>query len=335
MSVHGPGSSTRVIRLTVAAAVALVMLNGLSPAAAHPSSRHDQHPRHDQQPRIAFSRLDEALGGFALWTAAADGTDQQQLTESPAYFPSWAPDRTHLLFDFPDENGDEQIGRIDADGSNFRQLTDLAGVSEVADYSPSGESIVFDRFVPDPNGGDRPFFTSIWVMDADGGDPHPLFGPRSTTFDVEPDYSPDGSKIAFSRIRSDPITQEETYALFVAAADGSWQRRITPFGAGVEHPHWSPDGRWVLFDVESPENPRNGVYLVRPDGDGLHRILRSDETFIFFKPDYSPDGRHLLLGCYVVAEKQEDICMMDLHGRRLTRVVRTPRTFENFPVWSS
>jgi hypothetical protein len=74
---------------------------------------------------------------------------------------------------------------------------------------------------------------------------------------------------------------------------------------------------------------------VRPDGDGLHRILRSDETFVFFKPDYSPDGRHLLLGCYVVAEKQEDICMMDLHGRRLTRVVRTPRTFENFPVWSS
>ncbi len=102
-------------------------------------------------------------------------------------------------------------------------------------------------------------------MDADGRDPRPLFGPTSTTFDVEPDYSPDGSKIVFSRIRIDPITQDETYALFVAAADGAWQRRITSFGAGVEHPHWSPDGRWVLFNVESR---RNGIYLVRPRGTG-------------------------------------------------------------------
>ena len=326
MMVRTAISGGRVMRLTVAAAV-VVVLAGHSPTAAHPSSLHDG------QPRIAFSRVDDAIGGFALWTATPSGRDQQRLTPGAAYFPSWAPDRSHLLFDFPDENGDEQIGRIDADGSNFQQLTDLPGVSEAADYSPHGDSIVFDRFVP--QGENQPFFTSIWVMDADGGNPRKLFGPTSTTFDVEPDYSPDGSRIVFSRIRIDAVSQEETYALFVAAADGSWQRRITSFGAGVEHPHWSPDGRWVLFNVESPQNPKNGVYLVRPHGQGLHRILRSDETFIFYKPDLSPDGKRLLLGCFVIAEQQEDICTVDLRGRRVTRVVSTPGDFENFPVWSS
>ena len=193
----------KALRLSaVGALTAFVALAGLPAAATHTSSQHDK------QARIAFSRADDAIGGFALWTATPSGGDQQRLTPGAAYFPSWAPDRSHLLFDFPDENGGEQIGRIDADGSNFQQLTDLPGVSEAADYSPSGESIVFDRFVP--QGDDQPFFTSIWVMDADGGDPRPLFGPTSTTFDVEPDYSPDGSRIVFSRIRIDPVSQDES-----------------------------------------------------------------------------------------------------------------------------
>jgi Tol biopolymer transport system component len=329
MIVRGSANPGRtVMRVTAAAASAVVLvLAGLGATAAHSSSSPGG------QPRIAFSRFDDAIGGFALWTATPAGRDQRRLTQGAAYFPSWAPHRARLLFDFPDENGDEQIGRIDADGSHFRQLTDLPGVSEAADYSPSGESIVFDRFAP--HGDDQPFFTSIWVMHADGDEPHPLFGPTSTTFDVEPDYSPDGSRIAFSRIRTDPVSQEETYALFVAAADGSWQHRITPYRPGVEHPHWSPNGRWVLFDVESPQNPKNGVYLVRPDGDGLHRILRSNQRFVFYKPDFSPDGKRLVLGCMVVAEQQDDICALDLRTRRLTRVVRTPGDFENFPVWNS
>ena len=324
MTVRRGTSAATALRLTV---VVGVVLAGLSPAAAHPA------PAREAEPRIAFSRFDEAIGGSALWTATPRGRDQQRLTPGAAYFPSWSPDRSHLLFDFPDENGDQQIGRINADGTGFQQLTDLPGVSEVADYSPDGATIVFDRYVP--QGDDQPFFTSIWVMNADGSDPHPLFGPTTTTFDVEPEYSPDGAKIVFSRIRIDPISEEETYALFVAAADGSWQRQITRYGAGVEHPHWSPNGRWVVFDIESPQNPKNGIYLVRPNGHGLHRVLRSNERFVFFKPDFSPDGQRLLLGCFVIAEQQEDLCMLDLRSRRFTRVVRTPDVFENFPAWAS
>ncbi len=123
--------------------------------------------------------------------------------------------------------------------------------------------------------------------------------------------------------------------MFVTAADGSRQRQITPFAAGVEHPHWSPDGRWVIYDVESQANPKNGVYLVRPNGHGAHRILRSTEKLIFFKPDFSPDGKRIVLGCYVVVRDQDDICTTNSRGRDLRRIVSTADQYENFPIWSN
>ena len=313
------------MRLRVAGAVAIaVMLAALVPtAAAHPPTRPDG------QPRIAFSRVDDAIGGFALWTATPNGTDQQRLTPGAAYFPSWAPDRSHLLFDFPDDDGGEQIGRIDADGSNFQQLTDLPGVSEAADYSPSGGSIVFDRFVP--QGDDQPFFTSIWVMDADGGNPRPLFGPTSTTFDVEPDYSPDGSEIVFSRIGSTPSakTRPTRCSSRPPTVRGSAASRPSVRASSIRTGHPTGDGCCSTWSRRRTRGTAST--WCDPNGHGLHRILRSNETFIFYKPDFAPDGKRLVFGCFVVAEQQEDICTLDPRGRRVTRVVSTPGASRTSP----
>jgi Tol biopolymer transport system component len=284
-------------------------------------------------PRIAFSRFDQSIGGFALWTATSDGAHQRRLTRGQAYFPAWSPDRTHLLFDFPDEDGNEQIGRINADSSGFRQLTDLPGISEAADYSPDGKHIVFDRFVPR---SDEPFYTSLFVMRANGSHPRPLFGARSTTFDVEPDYSPSGAGIVFTRIRLDPHTEQETYALFVARADGSRQRQVTPFRAGIEHPHWSPDGHWIIYNRDAgTSHPSNGIYLVRPNGQDLRRIFRSSENgLVGFKPDFAPNGKRIVFGCFVGSQQQDDLCTMDTSGRNVQRIIRTPFRFENYPIWN-
>ena len=91
----------------------------------------------------------------------------------------------------------------------------------------------------------------------------------------------------------------------------------------------------MIYNVESEENPRNGIYLVRPSGHGLHRILRSNDELIVYKPDFAPNGKRIVLGCFVVAEQQEDICMMKPNGRDVHRIVGTPQAFENFPIWGS
>jgi len=299
-----------------AIAIALLGLLTASPATAGPpgtSSGEDAGKQAGE--RIAFSRFDPAIDAFALWTARANGSGEKRLTDGQACFPAWSPDRSHLLFDFPDDQGNQHIARIDADGSHFRQLTAFPGISETAEYSPDGSRIIFGRYVPRPDG---PFFTSLWVMTAEGGEPRPLFGTETTTFDVEPEYSPDGSTIVFGRI--DPVTEKE--ALFVVDADGSRQRQITPYAVGLEHPRWSPDGRRVVYDIEA-RGPADGLYLVRPDGSDRHRFFKNPHLVVF-KPDFSPDGKHILFGCMVRAQQQEDLCVMRADGRGLHRAVRTP-----------
>ncbi len=275
--------------------------------------------------RIAYTRS-RSGDDSALWTARPDGSHRRKVFEGPAYFPAWGPHHRRLIFDFPDGGGGQQVGIVQADGSHFRQLTDLPGISESPDFAPGGRRIVFARFSPDQPS----FYTSLWVMRANGHHPRALFGPDSTTFDVEPEYSPDGSKIVFARLsaRSD----FEKVAVFVADADGSNVRRITPYALGLEHPRWSPSGNRIVYNILDSQTPRDGIYLVRANGDHRHRIYRSNRL-LGFKPAFSPHGQRILFGCFVVTSQQDDLCTMRADGTRAHRITHTQRVFENFPVW--
>ena len=53
------------------------------------------------------------------------------------------------------------------------------------------------------------FFTSIYIMNSDGTNPHPIGEVSHEAFDVEPKVSPDGKRIVFSAapLRSTPGTR--------------------------------------------------------------------------------------------------------------------------------
>ena len=97
--------------------------------------------------RIAFTRS-RTGDDSVLWTARSDGSHQRKVFKGPVYFPAWVPNQSRLVFDFPDDEGGEQIATIRANGSHFRQLTDLPGISESPDYAPGGQRIIFGRFSP-------------------------------------------------------------------------------------------------------------------------------------------------------------------------------------------
>jgi Tol biopolymer transport system component len=67
-------------------------------------------------------------------------------------------------------------------------------------------------------------------MNADGSDPRPVT--NSLAVDTEPDWSPDGTKIAFV---SDRDGNPEIY---VTDADGSGQTSISNNPASDAHPDW-------------------------------------------------------------------------------------------------
>jgi Tol biopolymer transport system component len=291
--------------------IALAVLGGALPASA------GDRPTNG---RVSFARFDPELGDYSIWTANPDGSHQRRLTRLPSFFSDWSPDGGRIVFEFADDTG-VHIATIDPSGRNLRQLTFASGVQASPKWSPDGRWIVFEASPLSPD--DPAFSTSIWIMRADGSQMRRL---TRNGFNVEAVFAPDGRRIAFARLTDFPEA-----AIWVMNRDGSHQREVVPPTLGVEHPDWSPDGRWITFNI-APEEPGAAVMAVQPNGRGLRVIRRSDRRFQLFKPVWSPDGRRFLVGCFDVQAQIDKLCVMDRDGRNLRVVVATPDPV-NFPAW--
>ena len=82
--------------------------------------------------------------------------------------------------------------------------------------------------------------------------------------DLEPSWSPDGTKIAFMSHR------DGQFEIYTMNADGSNQTRITTNGAADVQPAWSPDGTKLVFSTDRDGNGE--IYTMNANGTGLLRL---------------------------------------------------------------
>ena len=179
----------------------------------------------------------------------------------------------------PDGSGtSSDLYLVDTKGEE-RLLTDGTAKYRQAVFSPDGTKIAY---VKQPAGGGP---GDIYVMDADGTDPV-----RMTTNaddDADPDWSPDGTKLAFS---SDRSGQYQIYS--VAIATPNTQNQLTPagsMGASTESldPSWSPDGNWIAVTHRNV-NDAAQIWRVNPAGTAGEPITNTSGDHR--DPAYSPDG---------------------------------------------
>ena len=219
----------------------------------------------------------------------SDGGLPKKITDftENAFAPKWMPDSNHLIVGVTRHEAD-QLVLTDRDGSWPRALTDSAdGDHWDARPSPDGRSVAF-LFRPfnDLNRLD------ICLIDLDNGQTRTLYGkPKTRTH--SPRWSPDGKWIAFicqqdghddlwmvqpdgeglhqvtklgydiAQFAFSPdginiaiiVIRQGSFDLFLREQDrGSLTDLRT--GMGVHsNPNWSPDGKSITFEYESPILP--------------------------------------------------------------------------------
>ena len=129
----------------------------------------------------------------------------------------------------------------------------------------------------------------VYVGLSDGTAVEKLTRSRDETENLEPTWSPDGTRIAFQSARTGEYLDASTkYEIFVTDEDGSRESRVTRVEDGVydEQPDWSPDGRWIAFSRSIRRDA--DVWVMAPDGTAQRMIAGGPNDEI--EPSWSPDS---------------------------------------------
>lgn len=269
----------------------------------------------------------DAKAQQADWfTVRPDGSEIHNLHVT-ATCAVWFPDGSKILI-----TNDAAVGAgtplrpavVDPDGSNLRPLEATRNPDlnlGCGNVSPDGTRIALEGFGQDGH----PELDGIYsVRTSDGGGLIRLLeGPVSP-----PRYSPDGSRLSFFDTQ-EGVSPTGSGALFVMAADGADPVRITPWGYAFDDHEWSPDGRWIVF-----QRPYGQLYLVHPDGSGLHRVpLQLPPGTGALNPSWSPDGTWIVFS--LQSSDKAEIYMVRPDGTGLRKVTGAPGAQEQKPDWGT
>jgi WD40-like Beta Propeller Repeat len=175
-------------------------------------------------------------------------------------------------------------------GGRVRITTTPDGFYDLAyGFSPDGSRILFGRFDFATNTG------KLYVVNRDGTHRVRLSPPRLRVIDltffdqVGADWSRNGSRVTFAAINQS--REGLPSRLFVVDADGGNLRGITPRRLNALSAQWAPSRRLITFTSCCASTQ---VWVVRPNGTKLRKVVSSKKGADFMAPVWSPNSNKLL-----------------------------------------
>ena len=232
--------------------------------------------------KIAYHRSGEGL------YVNADGTSPQNIAFVETSFgPAWSPDGQYVAYSGHPAVSLPHIYKRKLDGSGFQQLTGCepenpdhgAGLNPA--WSPTGQRIAYQGYGIVIDDGDARLgnLGPATVLATGCGEE----GVGGTTWDADSntylDWSPDGSKIAFSGPASmfcPPAICHGTgpQDIWVVNADGTGAVNLTNSAAEDIEPAWSPSGTKIVF-ASTPSGQDREIYTMNADGTGVTQITNN------------------------------------------------------------
>ncbi|TVR45642.1 MAG: hypothetical protein EA425_17840 [Puniceicoccaceae bacterium] len=214
----------------------------------------------------------------ALWRIDPDGSNRVKITDLGntifwSTLPTWSADGSQLLYADAPDFLDNDLWRINADGTGKTRLNEETDQQVMASTWRSDGSVLYaarrhDGAMPAGNPA------LLFLTTSAGGSGSPLLG-TDASLSFDPAWSPDGSQIVFAGDPDFTSWGSQDPGIYIMDADGS--NRSSRLSAG-RRPAWSPDGTRIAYD----------------DGGFIYvRTLATGATFPLVAgmgPTWSPDG---------------------------------------------
>jgi len=248
----------------------------------------------------------------------------------------------------------DAIFTMNSDGSNVTLVSSGKGRTTCGFISPNGNSIIYASThlggaeCPQPPDMSRGYVWAIYPTfdifkaDADGRILQRLTD--SYGYDAECVYSPDGSKILFTSLRSGDLE------LYMMNPDGTNPEQLTKEPGYDGGGFFSYDGEWIVWRASRPKGEDLKEYkallrenLVKPSKLDIYIMNLTDKRAIQltnnnaanFAPYFHPDGDRIIYASNVADPQGRnfDLYIIEIATKTIERVTYN-ETFDAFPMFT-
>ena len=300
----------------------------------------------------------------SIWMAATDGSRAPwQFTTSPqnANAPRWSPDGQSLAFissrtsaDGPAGDDKPQVWILSMSGGEARRITNLKNGANSFQWSPDGKRLAcLSRTGPSDNRAeskdrsdvrhyshisykfnDTGWFDDrrghIWIVDSKTGAAKQITSGEDWN-DADPQWSPDGARIAFVSNRTGKEYEENRNAdVWVISAEGGPLTRISDHDEADNSPRWSPDGKTIAFVGRIREDEHPKIWLAPSAGGAPATLAARNLDLIPSDLDWAEDGRALYFQTGVKGETH--LFRVDVISKELSPVTFGPRAIRGVDI---
>ncbi len=300
----------------------------------------------------------------SIWMAASDGSRAPwPFTTSPqnATSPRWSPDGQSLAFissrpaaEGPATDARSQVWALSMSGGEARRITNLKNGATGFQWSPDGKRLAcLSRTGPSDNRtessersdvrhysrisykfNDTGWFddrrSHIWIVDAKTGGAKQITSGEDWN-DADPQWSPDGTKIAFVSNRTGNEYEDNRNAdVWVIPAEGGPLTKISDHDEADNSPRWSPDGKTIAFVGRVREDEHPKIWLAASAGGTPSVLAAKNLDLIPSDLGWSGDARALYFQAGVKGETH--LFRIDTSSKDLSQVTSGPRAIRGVDI---